>query len=685
MKTTAVALLTLLAFAAADPEEQGCPENDKVQLTRQKDVLRLLSHTNQPLLWEDMAAIAKDYEVVPQNYQVPHVAEMFVGLLNSEELLAVYQPISVFDDRHVDQIKLVFDLLYYANDYDVFYKTALYLRERVNKGQFLVAFFMAVRLREDTRDLILPPIYEIHPELFMTSDVIQRVYDAKLQGYVSADKPYYVLAGYTGFPVATHSPEQMLTYFTEDVGLNEFFADFNYRYPYFLSAANYSMSNGNLRGTLFYRALRQLFARYNLERLSHGLPDVATLDYSEDIETSYNPKLRLQNGVEIAMRPAKLNLVTTDVLALERIWYSEYRLFDVVDMEHIVTATEGRITFKESEATELLGNLVQCTPDSLNARYYGSYYKDLLSLIGKNLNPAQRYGGATSVLSKFETMLRDPLYFQIVKRVLNIFQQYQNYLEPYTRQELEFPGVKIESVDVEKLVTFFESYDIEVDNTLKVSSAEEAEKVKIFAQQPRLNHKPFTYCIKVSSEKPTKAIFRVFYGPQVNPLGNEIPLDYARQYFLEFDRFVYQVQAGENVIERNSSDAVSTRPDSVPTSQLVEAVEAALQGKRDLWPAGVPRRGFPGRLLLPRGRRAGLPLRLYVIASPLAEDAPAAALDPRAPLAGDWGVALADGRPVDFPFDRRIPYNHVFNVPNSYTKNVLVFHVDVVENIKAED
>ncbi|XP_049803490.1 hexamerin-like [Schistocerca nitens] len=677
MRTAAaLALLALAAAVAAVPARMVAKEADQVQLTRHKDIIRLLKHYRQSPLWEDMAAIARDYKLQPENYQVPELVEEFTRMEQSGEFLPMQQPSSVFDDHHLDQIKLFFDLLYHAKDYDTFYKTALYLRERVNRDQFMVAFLTSIRMRQDTKDFVLPPLYEIYPELFITSDVIQQVYDARLGGYASGGKPYYIMANYTGYPTA-HTPDQRLSYYLEDVGLNEFFADFNYRFPYFLSAANYTMDYGKVRGDVFYHVLRQLFARYFHERLSLGLPDVSPINDDKVSLTAYYPELRLQNGVEIPVRPAKLNIPDGDLTALQRIWFSEYRVLEAIDMGLAIHAIDGRFRYKPSEAVNMLANMIQNNADSIHPRYYGSVYNDLLSFFGKYLEPAQRYGVAGTVFGKYETMLRDPLYYQIIKRVLRVFQEYQNYLKPYTRRELEFPGVKIESVDVDRLVTFFENFDIEVDNTLKVSSAEEAEKVKIFARQPRLNHKPFTYRIKVSSEKPTKAIFRTFYGPRYDSYGNEMTVDEARQYFVEFDRFVYEVQAGENEISRSSRDFPSVRPSPLSTSELESAVNEALQGKQPFSPAATARRGFPERLMLPRGSRQGLPLRFYVIASYLPSNATAASADAQSLVAGYWTAELADGRPVAFPFDRRIP--HYYDLPNTHIGDVVVYHKTIDE------
>jgi hypothetical protein len=69
---------------------------------------------------------------------------------------------------------------------------------------------------------------------------------------------------------------------------------------------------------------------------------------------------------------------------------------------------------------------------------------------------------------------------------------------------------------------------------------EEIPKVDIGMRQWRLNHKPFTYKIEMTSEKATDVYVRVFLGPKYNHLGKEYDMNERRHYFVELDSFPYQ-------------------------------------------------------------------------------------------------------------------------------------------------
>lgn len=107
----------------------------------------------------------------------------------------------------------------------------------------------------------------------------------------------------------------------------------------------------------------------------------------------------------------------------------------------------------------------------------------------------------------------------------------------YTHEELVFPGVTIESVTVDKLLTFFDHFDSLVNNAVAVRSHKEAQSMLIKARQYRLNHKPFTYHITVNSDKNVKAILRVFLGPKYDVYGQELDMSENHMNFIELDQW----------------------------------------------------------------------------------------------------------------------------------------------------
>lgn len=83
----------------------------------------------------------------------------------------------IFSEFYPGKLKLaksLFELLYYAKDYDTFYKTAAWARVNINEGLYLYALSVAVIHRPDTYGIILPPIYELNPYYFYNGDVIQK-------------------------------------------------------------------------------------------------------------------------------------------------------------------------------------------------------------------------------------------------------------------------------------------------------------------------------------------------------------------------------------------------------------------------------------------------------------------------------------------------------------------------------
>jgi hypothetical protein len=102
---------------------------------------------------------------------------------------------------------------------------------------------------------------------------------------VTGQKTYVFPANYT-----VHTPEQLLTYFTEDVGLNTYYTYYYYNYPAWLNSSDYNLSFDR-RGELFYYTRQQLNARYSLERLSWDLPDVEPYYYKKPLQVRANPEI----------------------------------------------------------------------------------------------------------------------------------------------------------------------------------------------------------------------------------------------------------------------------------------------------------------------------------------------------------------------------------------------------------
>ena len=99
---------------------------------------------------------------------------------------------------------------------------------------------------------------------------------------VSGYEQYVAKANFSGLYDITN-PEQYLSYFTEDVGLNAYHAYTHLYHPFWMKSEKYGLSTKIMRGESFYYFYQQLYARYSLNRMSSYLPEVEDFDWEENI------------------------------------------------------------------------------------------------------------------------------------------------------------------------------------------------------------------------------------------------------------------------------------------------------------------------------------------------------------------------------------------------------------------
>lgn len=85
--------------------------------------------------------------------------------------------------------------------------------------------------------------------------------------------------------------------------------------------------------------------------------------------------------------------------------------------------------------------------------------------------------------------------------------------------------------------------------------------------------------------------------------------------------------------------------------------------------------GFPHRLILPKGSKDGMPLKVFVSVSPFDETK---SFEYDSPV---WGPNVIDGtHSLGYPLDRPVR-THNFNMPNFYMKDVMVYHKQTQEEM----
>lgn len=681
--TVAFACLLAIVTASLVPGlKDKKVEADKDFLMKEKSILQLLLHVHQPLMIPDLKEIAMNYKIEDNLDKYDHVelVKEFLKLYRSGVILPRGEIFSVLYKDHVKQVKSVFDVLYFAKDWDTFYKTAVWVREYVNEGMFVYALTVAVVHRQDTNTLILPPPYEIYPHFFVNAETIQKAYEARMLTSTKTDvnKDLVVIpTNYTAW-YKNVNPELRLSYFTEDVGLNTYHYYHHVDYPFWLKGEEYGIKSDR-RGEVFWYSHEQLLARYLLERVGNDLYEMEKFTFERPNIVGYSPNLRYKNGKDFPVRPEHLKLHNIDLVDVDLVKDFERRIRDSIDLGYIIVQDGSKVPLTTEQGMDFIGRLIEETMEKINPRYYGSLYNLLLNLVGHIVDPVHEHNVAPSVMEHFETMLRDPMYYRLFQRINNLFIRYKKTLPVYTKDDLMFPGVKIESLEVDKLMTYFENFDIDITNAVDVNKIEEDRLLRIVARQPRLNHKDFTYRVNVNSDKATKVMVRVFLGPKLDVTGREMTLEEQQRYMIEIDRFPYDVQSGKTTIERNSKDSTATVRDLMSFRSLYKKVEDAIHGKVPFnIDENMRQCGFPDRLLLPKGKTYGMQYKMFVMVTPFEGKTSDKKEEIRAfqsiITCGIMGnLKYPDTYPMGYPFDRQIDETEFF-VPNMIEKDVLIYH-----------
>lgn len=679
---------------ARHPSHDANPEF----LVKQKSLFTLLQHPRQFDLQPELHAIVHNWKIEEHldQYRNVEAVKHFVRLLNRglighDELFSPYNP------KHREQVIGLFHTLYYANDWDAFYKTALWARFHVNDGLFVYALSVALVHRSDMQGLELPAIYEIHPHLFFNSDVIQHAQLLKQQGFHDLKKVegvynVVVQSNYTGSVVHVND-EQRLAYFTEDIGLNAYYYYFHIDYPFWLGGEDVHL-NKDRRGEFYLFVHQQLLARYYLERLSNSLGHIKEFNWWTPVETGYYPRLQTPQGYPFS--PRENNHVIyreNNYFNVDEISIYESRLLNAIHWGYVLLPNGKTVNITSPEGIEVLGNLIHGNPDSVNPRYYRclqSVYHTFGQSFGKD--HVQHDSVYPSVLEHPETQLRDPAYWQWLKRINWLYTSYNDNLPPYTVDEIGFPGVRVESLEVDKLITFFDRFDADITNAvdIEVPVEENASELHRFgrisqhnghdlvikARQWRLNYVPFKLSVRVTSDKAVPSVVRVFLGPKFDDGHHVFDLNENRQNYVQLDVFKYDLVAGSNLIERDSTDFIANVHDRTTYFELYKWVMSATKGERAFTlENSEAHSGFPNRLLLPKGKKGGQLFKLFVHVTPYLPPTleRGTGFDNVVSVGIGSGARWVDARPFGFPLNRPID-ELAWYTPNMFYHEVNIFH-----------
>lgn len=383
---------------------------------------------------------------------------------------------SVMNKMHRNEMIHVFNLFFYSKDWTTFYKNVIWARMNINEGMFVYALTLTVLHRRDMIGVILPPLYEICPYMFFSGEVIHDVIwnkdltKSNIEGGVNNYD--FMMNNVTHWNKYKLNHESKLTYFTEDIGLNSYYYYFNMDYPFWMGGKDYELYKDR-RGEQYLYFHQQLLARYYLERLTNGMGEIDDFDWQRPIKTGYFSGLRYYNGVNFPVRGNDytiLNGNTKNYYLMDMVMDFERRIRDVIDSGRLITDDNKIIDIRDYKGIDYLGNLIHGNPDNVNNKFYRYVIVFARFLLGGSyFDNFNNYHVLPSVLEHYETTMRDPVFYQLYKRLIRYYWRFKGHLDSYTRDDLMLNDLKINDVMIGNLYTYFDYFDVDITNAVNIN------------------------------------------------------------------------------------------------------------------------------------------------------------------------------------------------------------------------
>ena len=565
-------------------------------------------------------------------------------------------PFSVFNEKHV---RTAHDAAVQLSrkPKETMLKALKYLRTAYPKSPYIEHLVRLTFARHpETKEASLPPSRQTLPVAYFTQDEIFEGMNGQKQAVDS------FLAG----PMRSEDGQQSkgkfdkerdLAWWREDIGLLEHNYSWHLNYPY------PPISPRDRQGELFGYMHQQMLARYDFERLAQGYDRVQPYGpgygWDRPLAEGYNPRMML-----CSFRPADMYVAKPDGNPDPRAIHAEMakhkeRLQDGIARGSLYNRDEVKIPVDMNN----LGNTILANAGSINKNLYGEINNKGHQVIANLNDPKGKYQISPGPMNWDQTAPRDPVFYRWHKFVDLVFDDHRRNMKPHTKKDIEFPGIEIESFEVELQPEEYHKKNVDkpLDKKNNFYTYSETKEYSVFNVDPQqkvtikkkdfLDHIPFTYKIALKNKNKSDVMvcFRIFLAPETR----DESLENWRSMFVELDRFVITVEAGnENEIfdikQRNNKSSVANK------AQLtVEDIEA---GKDDMSHGNCC--GWPLNLLIPKGTKHGMKGTLYVLATDWTKDG----FNPQEPMQGAVSYCgqrgeksmYPDMRPMGFPFDKQV-------------------------------
>ncbi|XP_074031041.1 phenoloxidase 1 isoform X2 [Leptinotarsa decemlineata] len=590
---------------------------------------------------------------------------------------------SLFIPRHRRLAGKLIDIFLGMRDVDELLSVAVFAREHVNPLLFNYAFSVALLHRPDTQDLDVPSVIQSFPDKYVDSKVFGRAREIATTIPETSRVPIEVPKDYTASDLEI---EHRLAYFREDIGVNLHHWHWHLVYPI---EGPLQIVDKNRRGELFYYMHQQIIARYNFERFCNQMKRVERfLDFDEPIKEAYFPKLdslvasrnwparvanqRLQN-----LR-REVDQIYLDIDEMKR-WRD--RIFDAIHSGVVKGENRNDIILTENEGIDILGNLLESTILSVNRAYYGDLHNMGHTIVSYIHDPDARHLESFGVIGDSTTSMRDPWFYCWHAYMDDIFQNFKSTLPRYTVEQLDYPGITVESVQVETegspdnvFETFWQQSDVDLSRGMDFQP-----RGAILVRFTHLQHTNFSYKITVNNQttENREGTCRIFLAPKYDERGNPWLFRDQKTMFIELDKFKVTLWKGSNTIFRRSIESSVTIPFE-KTFRNVDAGRPA--GGNALDQFNFCGCGWPQHMLLPKGSISPFECQLFVMISDYAGDKIEQSIEGQCNDAGSYcGIKdklYPDRRSMGYPFDRQ-PRNGVDTLQQFLTPNMRVQDVSI--------
>ncbi|XP_063833186.1 phenoloxidase subunit 2-like [Ostrinia nubilalis] len=593
---------------------------------------------------------------------------------------------SLFLPRHQEMATEVIDVLMNVpeNQLQELLSTCVFARTNLNPQLFNYCYSVAIMHRRDTRNVKIPSFAETFPSKFLDSQVFSQA--REMAAVVPQNIPRIPIIIPRDFTASDLESEHRLAYFREDIGVNLHHWHWHLVYPF--TASDRSIVAKDRRGELFFYMHQQIIARYNCERLNNNLKRVEKFsNWREPVPEAYFPKLDSLTSSR-GWPPRQSNMTWRD---LDR--PVDGLKIGVRDMEQWRTNIEEAIATGMARLPngstvdlniDLLGNMMEASILSPNRDLYGSLHNNGHSFTAYMHDPNHRYLESFGVMADEATTMRDPFFYRWHAFIDDIFQKHKEstFVRPYSNSELGNPGVRVMSASIEtqggnqnELSTFWMSSDVDLSRGLDFSN-----RGPVYARFTHLNHRPFQYVINVNNTgNARRTTVRIFISPKVDERNQPWILSDQRKMFIEMDRFVTPLNAGQNRIVRQSTESTFT----IPFEQTFRDLSVQGEDPRqvDLAAFNFCGCGWPQHMLVPKGSEAGSPYVLFVMLSNYEFDAVErtdgrqATCKEASSFCGIRDSLYPDKRAMGFPFDR--PSNTATSIEDFIQPNMFLQDINI--------